>query len=120
MKENKISSFILCCCNSSKWSAWSSLPYHCVAADHGDGRVPAVDSDGEVEGRDDANNTEGVPALQQSMAFKFLNLIHLLKLGINRGCRHSSWFHLHLPCYSHRFESQAHNLSFYQFVLLKL
>ena len=30
------------------------------------------------------------------------------------------WFHLRLPSCGHRFESQAHHLCFFKFVLLKL
>ena len=35
-----------------------------VVTHHGDGVVPAEDGDGEVEGGDDPDQTDGVPALE--------------------------------------------------------
>lgn len=44
------------------------LPEADVAADEGNGVVPAVDGHGEVKGCDDANQTHGVPLLDEGMA----------------------------------------------------
>ena len=43
------------------------LPQNGIAADQGDGCVPAPDRHGEVEGRDDAHHAQGVPLLLQAV-----------------------------------------------------
>ena len=48
-----------------------TFPEHGVAAGHGDGGVPAIHGNWEVEGGDDADNSQGVPVLQKGMARPF-------------------------------------------------
>ncbi len=48
-------------------SFFGGLPDDGVAADEGEGGVPAPDGDGEVEGGDDADDAEGVPGLHHAM-----------------------------------------------------
>src|SRR5882757_8267929 len=50
---------------------FGGLPDDGVAADEGEGGVPAPDGDGEVEGGDDADNAERVPGLHHAMAGAF-------------------------------------------------
>ncbi len=46
---------------------FGGLPNDGVAADEGEGGVPAPDGDGEVEGGDDAGDAEGVPLLHHAV-----------------------------------------------------
>ena len=48
-------------------SLFGGLPDDGVAADEGEGGVPAPDGDGEVEGGDDADDAEGVPGLHHAV-----------------------------------------------------
>ena len=47
------------------------LPDHGVAADEGEGCVPAPDGDGKVEGGDDADDAERVPGFHHAVAGAF-------------------------------------------------
>src|SRR5271154_4316855 len=48
-------------------SFFGGLPDDGVAADEGEGGVPAPDGDGEVEGGDDADDAERMPGLHHAM-----------------------------------------------------
>ncbi len=55
------------CGERGERSFFAGLPDDGVAADEGEGGVPAPDGDGEVEGGDDADDAEGVPGLHHAV-----------------------------------------------------
>merc|ERR1712002_349455 len=55
--------------DANERSSRRAFPQAAIAANEGDGGVPAEDGDREIEGGDDADDAKGIPLLQQHVAW---------------------------------------------------